>query len=136
MLTGLDGLKQSLDTPIYGIEPYRLQQHLFTENTIDREKLVSQQSRPSCSYCELTFCNSPIHPSSADIYISIFTPEVKVCQLKQLSEQTSQCDSPQELGILPVLQKFFLDQARRTHHQVNRVRRTMSVKTDCLVCDR
>ena len=111
MLTGLGGLKQSLDTPIYGIEPYRLQQHLFTENTIDREKLVSQQSRPSCSYCELTFCNSPIHPSSADFCISIVTPVVKVCQLKQLTEQANQCDLPEDLQIPPVLQKFFLDQA-------------------------
>ena len=136
MLTGLGGLKQSLDTPIYGIESYRLQQHLFTENTIDREKLVSQQSRPSCSYCELTFCNSPIHPSSADFCISIVTPVVKVCQLKQLDEQASQCDSPEELEILPALRKFFLAEARSTNYQVNGVRRTMSVKTDCLVCDR
>ena len=41
MLTGLDGLKQSLDTPIYGIEPYRLLQYRFTKNNIDRKKLVS-----------------------------------------------------------------------------------------------
>ena len=40
-MTGLDGLKQSLDTPIYEIEPYRLLQHLFTEHNIDRKKLVS-----------------------------------------------------------------------------------------------
>ena len=73
MLTGLDGLKQSLDTPIYGIEPYRLQQHLFTENTIDREKLVSWQGRHSCSYCDLTCCNPPIPPLlSWDLHLDLY----------------------------------------------------------------
>ena len=41
MLTGHDGLKQSLDTPTYEVEPNRLLQHLFTEHNIDRKKLVS-----------------------------------------------------------------------------------------------
>ena len=86
MLTGLDGLKQSLDTPIYGIEPYRLLQYLFTKNNIDRKMLVSYQGRPSCSYCDLTFCDSPAYHSSADFHISIFTPLLKVSQLKQLAE--------------------------------------------------
>ena len=90
ILTGLDDLMQSLDTPMYGIEPYRLLQHLFTQNNINREKLVSWQGRQSCSYCDLTFCNPPIPPSSTDFYLSIYTRVLKVCQLKQLAELVSQ----------------------------------------------
>ena len=90
ILTGLDDLMQSLDTPMYGIEPYRLLQHLFTQNNINREKLVSWQGRQSCSYCDLTCCNPPIPPSSTDFYLSIYTRVLKVCQLKQLAEQVSQ----------------------------------------------
>ena len=139
ILTGLDGLKQSLDTPMYGIEPYRLLQHLFTQNNINREKLVSWQGRQSCSYCDLTFCNPPIPPSSTDFYLSIYTRVLKVCQLKQLAEQVSQSVSAiyqRTYRILLFLQKFFLDQAHRIQYQVNRAWKTMSVKTDCLVCDR